>query len=461
MNMYSQIPENLQVHCKKGIFEVTDSIYLNDTYFSQASSFEKKTAENRYGHYCHTSENVSSPSADYIDIINKDALKNESVIDIKSREIHPYDLPLPALDMSNNLIFIPTVTENELAFRAVSLSTRNTLILSKFESAVLSSRRMAAEVVRSDKGITYLLIWIPRNHTYFYTDLTENASNQIVLQLFSRKEIIKITYSPYWLYSLLYRYNNGRIKNVFSIQSMHYLSGLDGTDYINILSSHGAVPAISGKDYKSTQFINSLVFRMMPSYSLCYRKLLRFFDVKTHLDKLHMYMKLIEAVSISYDMSFWYGTNAFLFTMPKPFSYKFNSIDINQIPAPGYVITYTARYLIEPPYPFFEQVLYMLSEKGRLRHLKIHIFSYSDNQLVLYIMESSLSYALEMISRTIFDCVAGKAEYGISIDYKYIHIVHQNIATYDDIHMECPIHTTTSILPDTKKSCQKESFPTC
>jgi len=54
--------------------------------------------------------------------------------------------------------------------------------------------------------------------------------------------------------------------------------------------------------------------------------------------------------------------------------------------------------------------------------MEIQIISYNENQLVLFLSESCFSYALEIMSRTLFDCVSGKEEYGILIDYKYVHI---------------------------------------
>ena len=86
--------------------------------------------------------------------ISHSFLNTSDIIDVASRVVPEHELPLPELDMKDNLIFIPTVLESELDACTVSLNTKNILILTKFESAVLQDCRLVVEVVRSDIGKT-------------------------------------------------------------------------------------------------------------------------------------------------------------------------------------------------------------------------------------------------------------------------------------------------------------------
>lgn len=398
-------------------------------------------------------------STEYIDIVDKEDLARENIIDISSRIVPDEELPLPELDMGNNLIFIPVVLEAELDACAISLNTRNTLILTKFESAVLQDGRVIVEVVRSDSGKIHLLMWVPRLRAFFSSDLSESVSNGVLLPIFSKRSVTKITYSPYWLYSVIHKYNKGQVQSIESIQSIHYLLGLDGFDYLTVLSMNGAIPANAMVDFKAKSAVSSLVFRMMPSYLLCYRKLHRRMngDVKKNYE---MYGKLIEAIGASYDMSFWLGTDTFLYTMPKPFSYKFIPVDIRRISVPGYIVTYSAEYLIDPPRPLFGQILYLLADKGRFKNLEMQIISYTDNQLVLFISDACFSYAVEILSRTIFDYAADKARYGILIDYKYVHISKDKLS---DKHTSTIASVTTGNavvgVPEADVATDKEAMP--
>lgn len=177
-------------------------------------------------------EKYTPPKVNKLKNIQKDSVSVLSDIytdsyaegDFTNKECSPYNFPFSEIKHKNNLIYIPIVKETELTACAISLSTKNTIILSKFESAVLTGKRMITEVVKSDSGITYLLIWIPRIHVFFYSDLTEPISNNILFPLFLKKQILKITYSPYWIYSLIYQYTKKRTYGIESIQFMHCLT---------------------------------------------------------------------------------------------------------------------------------------------------------------------------------------------------------------------------------------------
>lgn len=419
---------------KANLFRTDDSTSKNEIYKGSSS-----VCNNRPDF---TTENTKRTS--------KSSLNSKYTINIENQNFSHTKTSFPKSDIDKNLIFIPYVTENELFGCAVSLTTQNPLLLSKFETAILSAKRMAIEVVHSDTNKTYFLIWVPRIHAFFYSELTGYTFNEVLLPMFADKDIIKITYSPYWLYSILHNCSNKYIKSIKSIQSMHYLLEIEGFDYITVFTMHGIIPDAAREKFESQTIISSPVFLLMPSYVLCYRKLLRLLKNKGIEKQYSMCSRFIEAISISYDMSFWINTNTFLFTMPKPFSYKFNTVDIRKLQRDGYIVSYTVEFLNELPHSFFANILLLLADTGRLKHLEMNLILYDENQLVLFLSEACFSYALEILSRTIFDYVSGKEEYGILLDYKYVHVL-RHVPLTDNTLSDTDV---TSVTP----SLEAESF---
>lgn len=363
-------------------------------------------------------------SLDVIEVIDKEQLEAEPYIEIANRVVEKYDTFPSSLDMSGNLIYTPIVPSNELDGCAICLDTKNAFILTKFESAVLYSKRMAIEVVKVNDGRTAILMWIPSLRTYFYSTLQEPMSNQILFPLLSQKSIIKITYSPYWLYSLIGYKNGGRLKQLESIQTMHYLLSTEMLDYISVLLSYGVQPSTSGIDFKSKVFTHAIVFRLMPWYPLVYRKQIRRINATGQAEKYYKLNKVNEAIGISYDMRYWLGKKSFLYTMPHPFIFKFNKTDIRHISASGYIITYDVDCIKTPPESIIYEILYNLSASGRLRNLDMQIIEIFTYTLVVFVTEECFLYASEIISNTLFDVAEGKSEYGITFTSKHIRIEH-------------------------------------
>lgn len=366
--------------------------------------------------------NATLPSTDVIEVIDNHDAYNEPYIYVNNRQVHKFETYPTSMDMEGDLIFIPSVTWEELKACGVSLNTNNALILTRFETAVMHDPRLPIEVVRTDTASFVLLMWIPLLRTFFYSDLSSAASNEILLPLLSHKSITKITYSPYWLYSIIYHTANAQLRSLNSIQTMHYLFPTNDMDYISAMLSYGVEPACSGADFYSAKWIESMVFRLLPLYTIVNRKLQRRVRRAQLQSKLDMAVKLSEALGTSFDLSFLLHENKFLFSMPHPFVYKFNPVDLRLITQPGYIVTYRVSCIDQPEHDVFGQVLYMLADRGRFKRLRMQLIDYYPDKLVLYIPDQSYSYVSEIMSRTLFDYSEAHSSYGISLSIDHIRI---------------------------------------
>lgn len=367
-------------------------------------------------------------SVEYIEVVNNDDFSHEPSIQVDNRIVEKYDTFPRELDMHGNLIYTPSVTKRELLDCAINLDTATVLDLTAFENAVLKDMRLPLEVVFDEFHSVYLLLWVPSMHTFFYTDFSRDMSNEILFSVLSRRSIIKITYSPYWLYSIVYQRNHGQLRSLESIQTLHYLLHNDSLDYIGALLAYGISPATAGVDFLSRGTALSVVFRLLPRYGIIYRKQSRAISRKNLQDRYDELCGFNEAVGISYDMHYWFGLDEFLFVMPHPFFFKFKNVDLWKVSVPGYILSYRVSYGKEPPEPLFRKLLYALASTGRFRSLRMQLMDVSELTMTIFVLEQHFPVALELINRTMFDIVEGLQEYGISFETKYRLVEHRRIS---------------------------------
>lgn len=367
-------------------------------------------------------------STEYVEVVDNSALANEESVSVESKVVNPYDTFPRSIDMGNNLIYIPRIESKELSYCCTYLDSANVSVLTSFENAVVRDKRMCVEMVFDENEHSFLLIWVSRLQTYFYTDFISLRSNEIVFSLFSKRSISKISYSAYWIYSTIYDKNHGQIRGLRSIQSMQYLLSVKNTDYVSVLLSYGINPSLPGKDFRSSRWVDSLIFRLMPGYAVVCRKQMRLIlsnDLEERLTELSYFD---EAVGTSYDMSKWLGKKDFLFTMPRPFFFRFRRVDFDKLSADGYVLSLTLHCDIEPIVPIFRTLLCRMAEAGRFRSLRLQLLDVADKSLVVFVKKEHFEVALEFINRTLFDVLEGKHELGVSVDTKYKLVEREKIA---------------------------------
>ena len=373
-----------------------------------------------------TAEPIFDLSADHIEIVEKNDTIYETAIPIKSHTIPPYSsapFQIEKLDMNGNLIYFPKVHDYELESCSVSLDTRNALILSKFETAIMSAKRMTIEIIENDHDQRMILIWVPSLRTFFHSTLTEPLSAEIIFSLISRRSVLKITYSPYLLYSMIYHIGNGQVRNLQSLQTMHDLVSTDNFDFISSMRSNGITAAIPGMHFKSKRMVTSEVFLYMPFYSTVYRKMCRLLKSQNCEDTYETHSRINEFLGASYDLQYYFtGINKnFLFYMPRPLFIKISPVDMRCLSQSGYVVTYDMDYLENPKQPVLSQVLYLLCSTGRLRNLSLQLIDYFEKKIVLFVTETDYEYFTDLMTHALFD-ISAQLPFEITFHTTQLHI---------------------------------------
>lgn len=371
-------------------------------------------------------ERTLNLSADYIEIIEKNDTLYETAIPIKSHTIPPYSsapFQIEKLNMGENLIYFPKVHDYELEACSVSLDTRNALILSKFETAIMSTKRMAIEIIKNEHDQRMILVWVPSLRTFFHSTLTDPFSSEVIFSLISRRSILKITYSPYLLCSMIYHIGSGQVRNLQSLQTMHDLVATDNFDFISSMRSNGITAAIPGMHFKSKRMVTSEVFLYMPFYSTVYRKMCRLLKSQNCEDTYETHSRINEFLGASYDLQYYFtGLNKdFLFFMPRPLFIKFTPVDMRHLSQSGYVVTYDLDYLENPKQPVLSQVLYLLCSTGRLRNLSVQLIEYFEKKIVLFVTEIDYEYFTDLMTHTLFD-ISSQLPFEVTFHTAQLHV---------------------------------------
>lgn len=407
------------------IVEVEMHTSSNDMLSGNSSDADKLIPDTENIKYSQNSLNdANTLSTDYIDIVGHNDELYKSAVPAKSKVIKPYSTePYQPehLDMHGNLIYLPKVYEYELLSCSVSLDTKNVLILTRFENAVRSYKRMSVEIVETENGRRLFLIWVSSLHAFFHSALSEDLAAEIVLSLISQRSILKLTYSPYLLYSTIYHLGHGQNRNINSIQTMHYLVSASNLDFISCMRSYGITAATPGLNFKSKRMVTSEVFHYMPSYSIIYRKLYRHIDKQNRMMTYEEFSFVSEFLGASYDMYYYWGKKDFLFCMPRPLFIQFNSANMRLLTCTGYLITYDIEYSATPQQSVMFQILSQFASSGQLRNLSLQLIEYFEKKLVIFVREDDYEFFIDAMTRILFD-VSEQFSFEILFHTNHLHI---------------------------------------
>lgn len=136
-------------------------------------------------------------------------------------EIEISELTMPAWDYQpygDSLVAVPEVSYDELSHFALALDNASPRLLTMLETSVLKDKRMAVELVHTNKGYLFLA-YAPKLHSYFYFTMGASLpATDIMASLLSYRSVEKCCYMPYMLVSTLRRLGY-RLRNLQSLYS--------------------------------------------------------------------------------------------------------------------------------------------------------------------------------------------------------------------------------------------------
>lgn len=334
-----------------------------------------------------------------------------------TRNVNSFQTPgyETSMNMNGDFIFHPVVRISELRACAIPLNTGNMFAREKFESHVEKDKSFCAEVVLADDGQYYVLLWVPRLNTYFYTDLVFKPALEVLLPLFSHKSICVICYSPYLLYAKIKKCG-GQIRNIQSLQTRHYMHDRTHPDYVSAMLSYGIHPAVPGINYKCSGSVSSPVFQYMPYYSIVFRKQERLLTENT-ASFYRTACQLAEAIGYSFDLRNLTGGDSWLVTMPEPLTFSFCHVAKNSIVDDGYYVTYCA----DIPFPVFRDTVCEITKKGCFRKKTLALLTLGKSGCAFFVSDDYAASFMSMFHSLFSAICVNYGAYGTTLSVRYEH----------------------------------------
>lgn len=338
----------------------------------------------KYNDETETNSDTSSGTADAAeehDTPSGKIIVREIILDEVCEEIY---------EEEGSLVSIPYVSNEELNRYTICLDMAPPRLHTIFESHVLKDKKLCIEMIGSDGGKRYLLLYSPKLHAYFYSTLTNKKVVWILTQLLSYPSIEKYCYYPFVVISSLFKLGM-RVKSVFSLFSLSaVLFGGHRMKMSDTLLELGCKPAVGGITIKPEGNIGSAILRYMHSYPMVYRR--RLYELKSK----GMYADYVARHSFDivlaehYQQDLFSTTHRSLFALVNSSSYLFGKGKDESYIFEGSVFLYRFRHHMKPAL-LVREILCEMKSRGYMARYKLMITSVSKNSFSLYIARNDIS----------------------------------------------------------------------
>lgn len=279
------------------------------------------------------------------------------------------------------------INENNLINHLTKIGEENIDMIKK---SITKDRDMPCECAIDDSGYA-IILWIRAERQFFYSYFT-NLHFEII-ELFTSNTIKKICYQPFYLYSLC-RLHGIKIKHVDSIFNTHLLlkSGYI-LNYSKMVKLYGKIKP----DYHSKCSISERNNLMdgIPLYRMINRiqtKLVLSSD--SYLAQANKAKYIEEVLGISFMRSINFYDDSTLLYIEND-QIKFNHNFKKTVKRDGFLLTYTINNKdidTKAKQKIFLDLLYNLSEKGKIRKLNLQLMTMYDDIMVLFVSKECYEY---------------------------------------------------------------------
>lgn len=349
-------------------------------------------------------EVVADNKADY-DNTENDTVNN-SFMTTESGEIELRELPSgfdkEIYEEMESMVSVPFVPYDELSHFAICLDNTQSRLLTIFESHVLKDKRLCIELIQSEDSLRYFLMYSPKLHAYFYTNMTDHRVYEILKQLLSYSSIEKYCYFPFTFIAALMKFDI-YVKTVFSIFS---LSGIKMTGHNfsmeQTLAFMGAKKAVGGVTVSQEGTMESLPLLYMHSYPAIIRK--GIYELKCN----GFYPEFLERNQFDVILSRFYYQDLYenarrsLFKIVNSDKYNFAQLENNSYKIDGRCYTYRFVRCYEPA-ALIKKVIVLMDKKGYFKKYKLMVSSLTPMSFSVFIADSDQQRLLTLIHIAILE----------------------------------------------------------
>ena len=342
----------------------------------------------------------------------------------ESGEIELHELSAPAYDKEffeedGSMISIPSISFQELSHFAICLDNAESRLLTIFESHVLKDGRLCIELVKTPKGYRYFLIYSPRLHAYFYTNMSDKRVYELLKYMLSFPSIDKYCYFPFALAASLMKFEiyPRAFVSLFCLTCINMPGHTLNME--QALEMLGAAKAIGGVTVEPEGDIESLPILYMHAYPNVYRR------ISNSFKRSGLYADYLERNQFDMILSRFYyqdlyeKENRSLLMMPNAGRYLFSDIICREYRVDGKCYTYRFSRCYAPN-RLLRKVILAMDNKGYFKKYHIMITALSAISFTLFIASNECERLRTLIHVTLLDILMDD-EYR-DVEYELIEI---------------------------------------
>ena len=339
-------------------------------------------------------------------------------IELKEISIPTYDKEF--FEESGSMVSIPIVSSKELFHFAICLDHGESRLLTLFENHILKDKQMGMELIQTEKGIRYFLIYSPRLHAYFYTNMSDHRIYEILKSMLSHASIDKYCYYSFSLLAALMKFEIYP-KSFFSL---FCLSSVKMPGHVfsmeQILELFGARKAVGGITVKPDGEIESLPILYMHGYHNIYRR------VVSGLKTEGCYTEYLERnqfdmiISRYYYQDLYEKENRILLAVKNANQYVFADPALKEYRKEGRCYTYRFVRCYDA-INLVRSVLLAMDNKGYFKKYQIMISSISPISFTLFVATAEQERMKTLIHITILELLM--QEKYKDVEYEVIEVI--------------------------------------
>ncbi len=251
--------------------------------------------------------------------------------------------------------------------------------------SILKRRLLAIEVIFTETGVPYYLMWVPGLSRYLYVDAFHVPES--LATIFKHNSIVKVIYQPYYLYSLL-RLADIRPKNIYSIYSVDLMlhpvsvpTEYDRLMYVYLKECNYLAQVKSGLEWLDDMLV------AMQGYDYVYDYQTRSITKSSYKDFTGILLR-DEVLGTSFMRSVFLNDDGFLFDYDPDGFVVFNT---EYEPTPiktGFMVTYSIDkddLSKEQSGKLFMDSLKELADKGKLRKFDLYLIYITGHTMKVYV----------------------------------------------------------------------------
>lgn len=308
---------------------------------------------------------------------------------------------------------VPIVNKAELEHFSLNLDAKNQRMLAMLESHTLRDKRLSVElVVLEDKKTYYLLLYSPKLHAYFHTNLKEKYVKDALSDLLTFPSVTKYCYYPYFVasYLMIHGIYIKGLLSLFSLSAMVY--GQHNLLIDECLENMGAYKAEGGVHVKPRGTITSLPLLYMHCYCQVYQRLSKELTSKGLIKELEERNCFDVLLGRFYYQDLYAKRSAALFTLRDSVGYHFLNEEL-EYKEDGYVLTYTFKHLPLNLSHLLRELLCRMENKGYFKKYSVMITGIGLSSFSIFVVKKDMRQLDTLVDTTLVMFLRENELYGV------------------------------------------------